>query len=155
MQQEGTNTNTLKWARRYARVLDSNFKVPGTNFSFGLDPIIGLIPGLGDAVAMGFQFLLVVSLLKNGSSGKLRAKLILNVLLDSAIGSIPVIGQIWDFFYKANERNLRLTEEYLLEGKHQGSGKEIWLAVFALLVITFVMIVYVFVWFVSWVIGLF
>ncbi len=147
--------SSLKWARRYARVLDSNFKIPGTNFSFGLDPIIGLIPGLGDAVAMGFQFLLVVSLLRNGSSGELRAKLILNVLLDSAIGSIPIIGQIWDFFYKANERNLRLTEEYLLEDKHQGSGKGIWLAVLMLFIITIVMIVYVIVWFVTWVIGLF
>ena len=147
--------SSLKWAKRYARVLDSNFKIPGTNLSFGLDPIIGLIPGLGDAVAMGFQFLLVISLLKNGSSGKLRAKLILNVLLDSAIGSVPVIGQVWDFFYKANERNLRLTEEYLLEGKHKGSGKLIWLAVLFLLIVTIVMIVYVIVWFVSWVIGLF
>jgi len=147
--------NSLKWARRYARVLDSNFTIPGTNFSFGLDPIIGLVPGLGDAVSLGFQFLLVIALLQNGSSGELRAKLIFNVLIDSAIGSIPVIGQIWDFFYKANERNLRLTEEYLLEGKHQGSGKGIWLAVFLLLILTIAMIVYVIVWFVNWVVGLF
>ncbi|WP_417592864.1 DUF4112 domain-containing protein [Owenweeksia hongkongensis] len=147
--------SSLKWARRYARILDSNFKIPGTNFSFGLDPIIGLIPGLGDAVSMGFQFLLVITLLRNGSSGELRAKLILNVLLDSAIGSIPIIGQIWDFFYKANERNLRLTQEYLLEEKHQGSGKGIWLAVLVLFIITMVIIVYAFVWFVNWVVGLF
>ncbi|WP_417611777.1 DUF4112 domain-containing protein [Owenweeksia hongkongensis] len=155
MENKKKKGEVLKWARRYARILDSNFKIPGTNFSFGLDPIIGLIPGLGDAVSMGFQFLLVVSLLRNGSSGELRAKLILNVLLDSAIGAIPIIGQIWDFFYKANERNLRLTQEYLLEDKHQGSGKGIWLAVLALVIITMVMIVYAFVWFVNWVIGLF
>ena len=147
--------SSLKWAKQYARILDSNFTIPGTNFSFGLDPIIGLIPGLGDAVAMGFQLLLVASLLQNGSSGELRAKLILNVLIDSAVGSVPIIGQIWDFFYKANERNLRLTQEYLLEGKHAGSGSRIWLAVFAILIVTMAMIVYVIVWFMSWFVGLF
>lgn len=148
-------SSSLKWARRYARVLDSNFTIPGTNFTFGLDPIIGLMPGLGDAVALGFQFLLLIALLQNGSSGELRAKLILNVLVDSAIGSIPVIGQIWDFFYKANERNLRLTEQYLFEGKHQGGGKGIWLAVFVFLILTIVIIVHVIIWFVRWVLGLF
>ena len=155
MQSSPKESVSLKWAERYARLLDSKFMITGTRFSFGLDPIIGLVPGLGNAVAMGFQLLLVVSLLQNGSSGELRAKLILNVLLDSAIGSIPILGQVWDFFYKANERNLRLTKEYLLEGKHQGSGKRIWLAVFFLFILTMVLIVYVILWFVNWVIGLF
>lgn len=152
---DSKKSSSLKWARHYARVLDSNFTIPGTSFSFGLDPIIGLMPGLGDAVALGFQFLLLIALLQNGSSGELRAKLILNVLVDSAIGSIPVIGQIWDFFYKANERNLHLTEEYLLMGKHQEGGKGIWLAVFVFLILTIVMIAYLMIWFLNWVVGLF
>lgn len=149
------NKDALKWAERYARLLDAKFRVPGTNFIFGIDPLLGLIPGLGDGASLVFQMLLVVALLRQGSSGELRAKLILNVLVDSAIGSIPVVGQIWDFFFKANERNLRLTQEYLYQGRHQGSGKGIWIAVFVFLILTIVMIIYVIIWFVNWVINLF
>lgn len=149
------NKDALKWAERYARLLDAKFKVPGTNFTFGIDPLLGLIPGLGDGASLVFQMLLVVALLRQGSSGELRAKLILNVLVDSAIGSIPVVGQIWDFFFKANERNLRLAQEYLYQGRHQGSGKGIWIAVFVFLILTIVMIIYVIIWFVNWVINLF
>ena len=119
------SNQALKWAERYVRLLDARFKIPGTRITFGLDPVIGLIPGFGDGLTLIFQLLLVFGLLKHGSSGELRAKLILNVLIDSAIGSIPVIGQIWDFYFKANERNLRLTQEYLYEGKHSGSGRNI------------------------------
>jgi len=155
MQAGKDDSKSLKWAERYARLLDSKFTVPGTNFTFGLDPILGLIPGLGDGVSLGFQLLLAFSLLKNGSSGELRAKIIINVLLDSAIGSIPVIGQLWDFWFKANERNLRLTREYLNQGRHQGSGKRIWLAVLVLLILTIVLMVYIIVWFIGWVVDLF
>lgn len=149
------NKDALQWAERYARLLDAKFKVPGTNFTFGIDPILGLIPGLGDGASLVFQMLLVVALLRQGSSGELRAKLILNVLVDSAIGSIPVVGQIWDFFFKANERNLCLTQEYLYQGRHQGSGKGIWIAVFVFLILTIVMIIYVIIWFVNWLVELF
>ena len=149
------NKDSLKWAERYARLLDARFKVPGTNFTFGIDPILGLIPGLGDGASLIFQMMLVFALLRHGSSGELRAKLILNVLLDSAIGSIPVIGQIWDFFFKANERNLRLTQEYLYQGRHQGNGRAIWVGVAVLLILTIALIVWVIVWFLNWVVGLF
>ena len=150
-----SKSEALKWAERYARLLDAKFKVPGTNFTFGLDPILGLIPGLGDGVSLVFQFVLVLVLIRQGSSGELRAKMMINILLDSAIGSIPVVGQIFDFFYKASERNLRLTKEYLFEGKHGGSGRRIWAMVFLLLIVTIGLILYTIVWFIQWFIGLF
>ncbi len=142
----------LKWAEKFARLLDSKFKVPGTKFTFGIDPIIGLVPGLGDGISMAFQLLLVASLLRHGGSGKLKALLFINVMLDTLIGSIPVLGGIFDFFFKANQRNLRLMQEHIHEGKHQGSGRAIWLALVALVVFTIGLLIYVTSVLVKWVI---
>lgn len=150
-----STSSRLEWAESYARLLDSRFRVPGTRFTFGLDPIIGLVPGLGDALSMGFQLLLAYTLIREGSSGKLRALLIINVLLDTSIGSIPVVGQVFDFFFKASQRNLKLTREYLYEGKHRGSGKAIWLGVLGLFILTLIVIGYVIVWIIQQIIELF
>ncbi len=104
---------------------------------------------------MILQGMLVMALMRTGASGKLLALMFVNVLLDTLIGSIPVIGQIFDFFYKANQRNLRLTEEYLYEGKHRGSGTIIWMALILLVMLTIALIVYAFVLFAGWVVSWF
>lgn len=148
-------SKSLAVAESLTRLLDSKFKIPGTNFSFGLDPILGLLPGVGDGVSLLVQLVVVYNLLQKGSSGKLRALLFINVLVDSFFGSIPVIGQIWDFFFKANERNLRLTKEYLYEDKHQGNGGRIWLAFALLLIICLGAIIYVLIELFKWLVSLF
>lgn len=145
------NSKSLGAAERFADLLDSRYTFPGTNFKFGLDPILGLIPGVGDGISLVFQVLLVVTLSRKGYSGKLLAMLLINVLLDTLIGSIPVIGQIFDFFFKANQRNLRLTKEYLYEGKHQGSGTGIWIAFFLVLIAALAAMIYVIVLMVRWI----
>lgn len=151
----GRGGGALSRVAQYARLLDSQFKIPGTPFSFGVDPILGLIPVLGDAIAMLFQLILVVQLLRYGTSGKLRALLFINVILDTAIGSIPVVGQIFDFFFKSNERNLRLVKEYLYEGKHRGSGGALWLLFFLILIAALALIVWVVIKLFKWLLALF
>jgi hypothetical protein len=63
---------------------------------------------------------------KNGASGKIVALMTINAALDFVLGGIPFIGQVFDFFYKANTRNIKLLKEHYEEGKHQGSGKGVW-----------------------------
>ena len=133
-----------------AALLDSKFKIPGTDFRFGLDPVIGLIPGVGDAVTLVMSGLLGTHLLRKGASGNLVAKITVNIVLDTIIGVIPVIGQIFDFFYRSNERNIRLVREYHYEGKHQGSGFWIWFAAISLVVFLVVLIVWAFIKVVEW-----
>lgn len=147
------NSRSLKYAEKLASLLDSKFTFPGTNFRFGLDPILGLVPGVGDGVSLVMQSLVVVTLVRKGYSGELLARLLINVLLDTLIGSIPIIGQVFDFFFKANERNLRLTRQYLYEGKYRGSGLLLWIALVLVLMATIAVVVWVIVELVQWIAG--
>ena len=107
--------------RKYARWLDSKYNIG--NFRFGVDPILGLIPGIGDFLGLAFSGGLIAMALKNNVSGKVMVLMSLNALLDATIGTIPIIGGIFDFFYRANERNVRILEKHFRQGKYQGSGK--------------------------------
>ncbi|SDK82108.1 protein of unknown function [Catalinimonas alkaloidigena] len=115
----------LGWIEKTTKLLDTAFRIPGTNFRFGLDPLLGLIPGAGDLISFGFSGALLLAMARHGASQKLVIKMLGNILLDATIGAIPILGDIFDATYKANYRNLQLLREYHEEGKHQGSGKGI------------------------------
>lgn len=125
----------LKWLEKTGRLLDTQFRIPGTSFRFGIDPIVGLIPYFGDLITYAVSAILVFYMARHGASGKLVMKMIVNVTLDLVIGGFPIAGQIGDFMLRANERNISLFKEYLEEGKHSGSGIGILLAVFVVLLL--------------------
>lgn len=129
----------LEWVDKMAWLMDSQFRVPGTKFRFGLDPILGLFPFAGDLASYGISSVLVLAMARYGVSGKVLLMMIGNVLLDAIIGSIPILGAIFDFAYKANNRNISLLKKHYHEGKHQGSGLNIIIGValvfFALLLL--------------------
>ena len=116
------NSEELKWVEGVSRLLDSKFRIPGTSIRFGLDPIFGLFPVAGDVGTMLISLSLIYTMYRNGASGKLVARMILNIIIDAAIGSIPVIGAIFDVYYKANNRNVKLLKQYYQEGKHRGTA---------------------------------
>ena len=116
------NSN-LKWVDRTSRLMDSKFKIPGTNIRFGLDPIFSLFPVAGDLATYGVSAVLIATMYRHGASQKLVIKMIINSTIDLLLGSIPLIGTIFDVFYKANNRNVRLLREHYEEGKHRGSGR--------------------------------
>lgn len=107
---------------RFSRLLDSEFRIPGTNFRFGLDPILGLIPGWGDTASYVMSAMLILSMVQKGASGKLVMKMVVNAAVDMLVGSIPVLGDLFDVAFKANDRNIQLFKEYHEEGKHKGTG---------------------------------
>ncbi|MGB3779890.1 MAG: DUF4112 domain-containing protein [Tunicatimonas sp.] len=113
----------LKWVDKITELMDSKFRVPGTNLRFGLDPILGLVPGLGDASSLAVSGSLIYYMAKFGASRKLIYMMIGNVVLDATLGSIPILGNIFDFAFKANQRNIRMLKRYHEEGKYRGSGK--------------------------------
>jgi hypothetical protein len=112
--------------------MDSAFSIPGTKIRFGLDPLLGLIPFVGDLIGLGISATMVLSMIRHGVSGKLLFMMLGNITLDYLISSIPILGDIFDFAYKANERNLRLLKQHQLEGKHQGVG---WGYIFVILIL--------------------
>jgi hypothetical protein len=113
----------LRWVARVSRLLDSQFRLPGTDFRFGLDPLLGFVPILGDLGTTAVSVSLLLTMLRHGASGQVVVRMALNILLDSVIGAIPVLGNLFDFAYKSNERNVELLRRHYAEGRHQGSGR--------------------------------
>lgn len=129
-----SNEERLASIRKYCKLLESQFKIPGTKFSFGIDPLLNLIPGIGSysGLVLGFIFILVAH--RQGVSGKAKILMFRNILIDFFLGLIPVLGNITDFVYKSNEKNMLLLEQHLTYNQHQGSGWQI-LLVFALIIL--------------------
>lgn len=114
----------LKWLERVSHFLDSQYRIPGTNIRFGLDPIASIFPVVGDLSTYMISLILILTMFKKGASGNLVARMILNSTIDAVVGSIPVIGTIFDVWFKSNNRNLQLLKEHYEQGKHQGSAKK-------------------------------
>lgn len=127
--------------KKLARLLDSKFIIPGTRIRFGLDPVFSLFPGIGDIVTYIISGTLIYTMFRYGASGKLVIRMIINSSLDALIGAIPVVGTIFDIFYKANERNVRLLTEHYEKGKHRGSGIGLILLILLIVFITLALIV--------------
>lgn len=113
--------------RRWARIFDSAFRIPGTRITFGLDPILGLIPGLGDVTSPVFSLFFLWHGLRLGVPKVVFARMVFNVLIDSAVGAIPLVGDLFDFGWKANAWNLALLERHAIPGRRPTSGD--WLVV--------------------------
>ncbi|WP_207424111.1 DUF4112 domain-containing protein [Desertivirga brevis] len=137
-----SENNKLRWVEKLSYLLDEQFRLPGTKFRFGLDPILNLIPFAGDMSGLLISAALVLTLAKNGASSKIVTLMVLNIVLDATIGAIPIIGHVFDFFFKANKRNIRLLNEHYVEGKHQGSGKGVLIGVGLVLLVIFILMIY-------------
>jgi hypothetical protein len=111
-----SHDRTLATLRRWSVILDSAFRVPGTQFTFGLDPILGLVPGLGDLTTPVFAVLLLVQSVRMRIPRVVQVRMLVNAGIDFLIGSIPIIGDLFDFGWKANVKNLTLLERYARPG---------------------------------------
>jgi len=152
--QEVQLTGKLKWVERLSYLLDERFRIPGTNFRFGLDPILNLIPVAGDLSGFLLSAALILTMARNGASGRIVALMTINAILDAILGAIPILGQVFDFFYKANSKNIRLLKEHYEEGKHQGSGKNVWVTAIIVLFVLLILLVFIIwkllEWIISW-----
>lgn len=123
-------------------LMDNQFRLPGTKFRFGLDPILGLLPVAGDLASFAVSATLVMTMARHGASSKLVVLMLLNIGFDAILGSIPIIGNVFDFFFKANERNVRLLKAHYEQGKYQGSGKNIIAVVLVGIIIMFALLLW-------------
>ncbi|RWY50369.1 DUF4112 domain-containing protein [Mucilaginibacter gilvus] len=137
-------TGQLKWVERVASVMDDKFRLPGTNFRFGLDPILNFIPFAGDVSGFIVAAALLYVIAKNGGvSRKVLILMALNISVDALLGAIPILGQVTDFYFKANTRNIKLLKEHYQEDKHQGSGKGIILLILVVLIVFLAASIYI------------
>lgn len=123
-------------ARALAHLLDRRFRIPGTSRRFGLDPVLGLLPVGGDVVAaLGSGYILYVAW-RNGAPGAMIARMLSNVVLDTLVGSVPVAGDVFDAWWQANARNVRMLEEWLgEEGPRRRHSRILLVAVIGTLVV--------------------
>lgn len=98
---------------RLAWLMDSSFRIPGTQIRFGLDGVIGLIPGIGDALGAIISSHILTQAAHMGAPKSILLKMAFNIGLDAILGILPVLGDVSDFVWKANQRNVKLLNDYL------------------------------------------
>ena len=103
-------SGALERVRRLGWLLDDSIPLPGTNRRFGLDPLVGLLPIAGDLSTGVLSVYIVTEAVAVGVSRATLVRMLLNVAIDVVVGSIPVLGALFDFAWKANERNVSLLE---------------------------------------------
>ena len=137
MQQNKVTVPALKNLDSLAKLMDARFTIPGTNIKFGLDALIGLVPGAGDFATFIISGYMLKVLAQNGASGFVLARMVLNVIIDSLIGAVPILGDIFDVAFKSNQRNMKLMHEHYVEGRHHGGA---WKIVVPTLILLFVIV---------------
>lgn len=145
-----SDARVLAALRKWSVLLDSAFRVPGTSMTFGLDPILGLIPGLGDLTSPLFAGLLLFHAVRMRIPRVVQLRMVLNALIDFAIGFIPIVGDLFDFGWKANLKNLALLERYAHSGVRVAFGDWLFVSiVFGLLLAAAVIPILLMAWLLS------
>ena len=118
--------------RAAARLLDSQFRIPGTNIRFGLDAIAGLVPGVGDFAGAIASAYFIYEAARLGAPGTVLARMITNVGVEALVGAVPILGDLFDVAFKANNRNMRLLEQHAVtpDLAHRSSRRMlVWLGI--------------------------
>jgi len=131
--------DTLQWLRSWAHLLDARFRIPGTSIRFGIDPILAIIPGLGDLASPIFTVALLAQGLHQRVPAVILTRMALNALFDAFIGAVPLAGPVADIFWRANTRNLALLERHARPSQPPRRGDYLFVfaiaAVFGMLVL--------------------
>ena len=111
--EQSVNSKNINSLRRLSQLLDNAIPIPGTKYRIGLDPILGLIPGGGDTIAGALGAYIIIQAARMKIPRKVLWKMVGNILFDSVVGTVPVLGDLFDVAWKANVRNMALLEEHL------------------------------------------
>ena len=133
----------LEALRNVAQMLDSAFVVPGTSYRFGLDPILGLVPGLGDLVSPLFTIGILWQARELALPRIVQLRMIFNVAIDSLVGAVPLLGDLFDFAWKANKMNLALLERHAQEERPASAGDWLFVTLMVALVVLVAVIPFV------------
>ena len=104
---------SLRRVRAVATVLDDAIRIPGTNIRFGIDPLVGLVPGLGDLLGGAASAYIILEAARAGAPATVLLRMAANVGIDTVIGALPVVGDLFDFAWKSNARNVRLLTRHV------------------------------------------
>jgi hypothetical protein len=127
----------IEGLRRISQLLDSAFELPGTSYRIGLDPVIGLVPWVGDLVSPLFTIALLWQAREMALPRVVQLRMVINVAIDALIGAVPVAGDLFDFAWKANNMNMALLERHAHTARRASAGDWLFVAgiIAALLII--------------------
>lgn len=112
-----TRDQRLDLLRRWARLFDSAFRIPGTEIRFGIDPILGLVPGIGDLASPVLSVFILWQGARLGVPKVVLMRMVINAVIDGLSGLVPVVGDLFDFGWKATEWNMALLERHAMPGR--------------------------------------
>lgn len=142
-----------------AKLLDNQFRIPGTNFRFGLDGIVGLVPYVGDVAGFVVSGFLLRTMLRRGAGPVLMLRMTGNFALDAVVGVIPLAGDLFDFGFKANRRNVELLKKYYADGHARPNAARSFALLGFLFFVLFALMIWgiwkLAAWLVAWAWGLF
>ncbi len=153
---------TLKKLKTMSNLLDNAITIPGTKYKFGLDPIIGLFPAVGDYITLFISGYIIYEAAKLGAKQDTLVKMALNILIDSLVGTVPVAGDVFDLAWKANQQNIDLLEKELpalATGMQPGDGEVItvnWqpiILIFGAIIAVIAISSFVFLWLLKLILG--
>jgi hypothetical protein len=134
-----------------AHILDEWFRVPGTSIRFGLDGIIGLVPGVGDILGGLASTILVVAAWVRGVPYVTLARMVVNIGIEVLLGTIPLLGDAFDIAWKANRRNYALIVRHLEQTRQQTWRDWLFLSMIAvILAAIFLTPILLLLWFLEW-----
>ncbi len=116
-----------------ASLMDNAFRVPGTDFRFGFDSILGLVPGVGDGIGLIVSGFLATIMVRRGAGPVVMLRMLGNVAVDAVVGAVPLAGDIFDFGFKANRRNVEMLKKYYASSErkpHAGWSVELLVMLF-------------------------
>lgn len=140
-EQKGNPREVEPLFRWVALIMDNLLRVPGTQFRFGIDPLIGLIPGIGDTGAAMVSAFTLIQAARQGVPKIILARMSVNVLLNELIGIVPVVGDAFSFWFKSNARNYDLLRKHTeVGGPARKAGASDWLFVIGVIVLLAVLV---------------
>ncbi len=102
-----------KRLEKLAWLLDNSIPIPGLNYRIGLDGFLGLFPWMGDTIGAALSSVILAEASRLGAPKPVLLKMALNIAIDALVGAVPVFGDIFDFAWKANQKNVELLEQYI------------------------------------------
>jgi hypothetical protein len=99
--------------QKLAKFMDTALRIPFTRIRFGADSILGLVPGAGDVIGMGVSAYALLEAYRLGAPRSLLLRMLGNATVDAGLGAVPLVGDVFDLFFKSNTRNLKLVAEFI------------------------------------------
>jgi hypothetical protein len=135
---QGGNKPVEPLFRWIALLMDNLVRVPGTKFRVGIDPLIGLIPGIGDTGSAVVSALALIQAVRAGMPKIVLARMAVNILVNELIGIVPIVGDAFSFWFKSNARNHELVKQHIAGRRKAGAGD--WIFVVGVLVLLVVVV---------------